>query len=275
MTRTKKTFKGLLALLVSLSMIVALGVCVLAAAAETITETVKVEQTVSGSPSVTKYTYVLTPAESTNPMPEGTVDGVYTIKDVVGATTDETAPRFSILIDKSKAGFYEYTLEKTGTTPAGETVTPEKYVFGYIVRVGKDGNMEVVPYICQGGEPVEKAEFDEQGNPKMLALAFNLNRPEEPSTEKGEKGDKGDPGQDGTDGKNGKDGTNGRNGTNGTNGKNGTTTIKTITQSVGKAINTGDPNHILLWGGVIIASAGALVIIAILRRKKEKEEENN
>ena len=33
MTRTKKTFKGLLALLVSLSMIVALGVCVLAAMA--------------------------------------------------------------------------------------------------------------------------------------------------------------------------------------------------------------------------------------------------
>ena len=82
-------------------------------------------------------------------------------------------------------------------------------------------------------------------------------------------------GKDGVDGKDGINGTNGTNGIDGTNGTNGTSTVKTITQTVGKAINTGDPNHILLWGGMALVSAGALIAILIVRRKKEKDEENS
>ena len=61
----------------------------------------------------------------------------------------------------------------------------------------------------------------------------------------------------------------------GTNGTNGTSTVRTISQNVARAINTGDPNHILLWGGLILVSAGALTAIVIVRRKKEKDNDNS
>ena len=163
---------------------------------------------------------------------------------------------------------YKYELVRQGEVPAGDTVTPDKHIFGYWVKTDESGKMIIIPYTCYNNE--FKISTDKDGNPTDVTLEENKIV--------GTKGDKGDQGDKGTDGKNGSNGTNGKNGTdgrNGTNGTNGTSTVRTITQSVGKAINTGDPNHILLWGGMALVSAGALIAILIVRRKKEKDNENS
>ena len=71
MTRTKKTLKGLMAMLVALVMTVALGVSMLASAADTATETVVVTQVIEKGtePIQSTYTYWLTPEDATYPLP--------------------------------------------------------------------------------------------------------------------------------------------------------------------------------------------------------------
>ena len=139
-----------------------------------------------------------------------------------------------------------------------------------------DNEIYVTPYTCYDNHFKIWDKTDAEGNPIGITLENNIQGPENKTPPSdGKDGKDGQDGKNGVDGKDGTDGKNGTNGANGRNGSNGTSTVKTITQTVGKAINTGDPNHILLWGGLIVLSAGALVAILIIRRKKEKDEETN
>lgn len=254
-----------LAVLIALSMLIVITLPTFATG-KGLTQCVTVTQTVSGSPTKTDYTYYLMPMEKGNPMPSeedgGKLeDGLYKFplkgNDTAKFNLTFTAP-----------GTYNYELRRTEAAPEGDTVTPTIHPFGYKVKEAADGTFEIIPFTCYD---VYMEIVDKDGKPLEIVLTNKLEKPE-PTT------DKGNPGKDGTNGTNGKngaDGTNGTNGRNGTNGTNGTSTIKTITQTVGKAINTGDPNHILLWGGLVLVSAGALIAILIVRRKKEKDNESS
>ena len=254
MTNMKKTLKGLIAMLVALAMTVALGVSMFTSAADTVTETVVVTQTVvKGTvPIQSSYTYVLTPKRAENPMPEGTKDGKYTLPVITGETTDKTAPTFTIEIDISKPGVYEYVLQKQETTPNGDTFSPESHIFGYKVEVDeKTGELVAIPYICQSGSPIF-SDPDENGYPTKLTLVNNIKgKPTTTTTTTTQKGST-------------RTVTTYRNGT-----------VGTTTNTRARWVNTGDPNSLILWVAVLGVAALGLIILIIVRRRKEDDDEEN
>lgn len=275
--KTKKGFaRTTWALVVTLILAICLSCISMAAEAEPFEQTLHVKQSVTGNALKTKYTYRLTPLNE-GPLPaEAGKDAKYYDFEMDGDAKVDLKLYFPADVEKD----YKYELVRQGEVPAGDTVTPDKHIFGYWVKKDETGKIVIIPYTCYNNE--FKISVDEEGNPTDVTLEENKivgsKGDKGDKGDQGDKGDKGDQGDKGTDGKNGSNGTNGKNGTdgrNGTNGTNGTSTVKTITQTVGKAINTGDPNHILLWGGMALVSAGALIAILIVRRKKEKDEETN
>ena len=266
-----KTKKGLARFTWALALALVWAICLsclaLAADSDKFEQTLHVKQSVTGNAQKTKYTYRLTPINN-GPLPAEAEEGAtYYDFEMDGDAQVDLKLYFPTDVEKD----YKYELVRQGEVPAGDTVTPDKHIFGYWVKTDETSKMVIIPYTCYNNE--FKISVDEKGNPTDVTLEEN-----KIVGSKGDKGDKGAQGDKGTDGKNGSNGTNGRNGTdgrNGTNGTNGTSTVKTITQTVGKAINTGDPNHILLWGGMALVSAGALIAILIVRRKKEKDEGTN
>ncbi len=269
--KTNKGFaRATWALVLALILAICLSCISLAAEAEQFEQTLHVKQSVTGNAQKTKYTYRLTPMNN-GPLPaEAGKDAEYYDFDMDGNSSVDIKLFFPTDVEKD----YKYELIRLGEVPAGDTVTPDKHIFGYWVKTDESGKMVIIPYTCYNNE--FKISTDKDGNPTDVTLEEN--KIVGTKGDQGEKGDKGDQGNKGTDGKNGSNGANSKNGTdgrNGTNGTNGTSTVRTITQSVGKAINTGDPNHILLWGGMALVSAGALIAILIVRRKKEKDNENS
>ena len=254
MTNMKKTLKGLIAMLVALAMIVALGVSMLASAADTATETVVVAQVIEKGtvPQRNSYTYVLTPKKAENPMPEGTKDGKYTLPVITGETTDKTAPTFTIEIDISKPGVYEYVLQKQETTPNGDTFSPESHIFGYKVEVDeKTGELVAIPYICQSGSPIF-SDPDENGYPTKLTLVNTIKgKPTTTTTTTTQKGST-------------RTVTTYRNGT-----------VGTTTNTRARWVNTGDPNSLILWVAVLGVAALGLIILIIVRRRKEDDDEQD
>lgn len=303
MTRTKSSFKGFLALLVSLSVVWAMCLSFVSIAAEAgkkFEQTMEITQTILtknddgtvsyGSPTRNSYTYRLYPNNENTPLPEGEglkKDAGY--YEFVLTGNDKKSIPVTFIVDGPVD--YQYRLERVETVPEGDIVTPTIHHFGYLFKVNEDNEITITPYTCYDNEFEIWNKTDADGNPIGITLTNTVRGPEEkvtPSDGKdGKDGQNGQNGKDGSDGKNGVDGKDGTNGTdgkngangtrgkNGTNGTNGTSTVKTITQNVARAVNTGDPNHILLWGGLMILSAGALVIILIVRRKKEKDEEES
>ena len=272
-----KTKKGLARFTWALALALVWAICLscLALAADTdkFEQTLHVKQSVTGNALKTKYTYRLTPINN-GPLPAEAEEGAtYYDFEMDGDAKVDLKLYFPADIEKD----YKYELVRQGEVPAGDTVTPDKHIFGYWVKTDETGKLVIIPYTCYNNE--FKISVDEEGNPTDVTLEENkIVGSKGDKGDQGDKGDKGDQGDKGTDGKNGSNGTNGKDGTNGkngTNGTNGTSTVKTITQTVGKAINTGDPNHILLWGGMALVSAGALIAILIVRRKKEKDNENS
>lgn len=258
MTRTKKTLKGLMAMLVALVMTVALGVSMLASAADTATETVVVSQVIEKGtvPQRNSYTYVMTPKRAENPMPAGSKDGKYTLPVITGNTTDKTAPTFTIDIDISKPGVYEYVLKKVETTPNGDTFSPESHIFGYKVEVDeKTGELVAIPYICQSGSPIF-SDPDENGYPTKLTLVNNIKgKPTTTTTTKTTTTAKG--GQ-----------------------TNGTTTYRsgtnyTTTNTRARWVNTGDPHSLILWVAILGVAALGLIIMVIVRRRNDNDDEQN
>lgn len=255
-----KTLKGLLSLLVSLAMAMTLGVSLFASAADDAkTETVVVTQVITENttPQRTSYTYVLTPKKAENPMPEGTKDGKYTVGSIDGATTDENAPKFTIEIDATKPGVYEYVLQKVEQTPEGDKFSPDSHIFGYKVEVDeKTGELVVIPYICQSGNPVF-SEPDENGYPTKLTLPNVIT------------------GKENT--------TKSTTSTTTTTKKSVTTrTVTTAragttsggTSSRARWVNTGDESQFFLWVAVLGVAAIGLIIILVLRRRKDDDEED-
>ena len=254
MTSMKKTLKGLTALLVALVMTVALGVSMFASAADTATETVVVTQVIEKGtvPQRNSYTYVLTPKNAENPMPTGTKDGKYTLPVITGETTDKTAPTFTIEIDISKPGVYEYVLQKQETTPNGDTFSPESHIFGYKVEVDeKTGELVAIPYICQSGSPIF-SDPDENGYPTKLTLVNTIKgKPTTTTTTTTQKGST-------------RTVTTYRNGT-----------VGTTTNTRARWVNTGDPNSLILWVAVLGVAALGLIILIIVRRRKEDDDEQD
>ena len=252
MTRTKKTLKGLMAMLVALAMTVALGVSMLASAADTATETVVVTQVIEKGtlPQRNSYTYVLTPKRAENPMPAGSKDGKYALPVITGNTTDKTAPTFTIDIDISKPGVYEYVLKKVETTPNGDTFSPESHIFGYKVEVDeKTGELVAIPYICQSGSPIF-SDPDENGYPTKLTLVNTIKGKPTTTTTTTAKGNSTT--------------TTYRGGTN-----------YTTTNTRARWVNTGDPNSLILWVAILGVAALGLIIMVIVRRRKEDDDEQN
>ena len=252
MTKTKKTLKGLLAMLVALTMTVALGVSMLASAADTATETVVVTQVIEKGtlPQRNSYTYVLTPKRAENPMPAGSKDGKYTLPVITGNTTDKTAPTFTIDIDISKPGVYEYVLKKVETTPNGDTFSPESHIFGYKVEVDeKTGELVAIPYICQSGSPIF-SDPDENGYPTKLTLVNTIKgKPTTTTTTTTAKGNSTT--------------TTYRGGTN-----------YTTTNTRARWVNTGDPHSLILWVAILGVAALGLIIMVIIRRRNDDDEQN-
>lgn len=267
MTRTRKIVSSLLALV--LTACFALSAYVVSfAETDTVTETVVVTQIIKtvdnanrtyALPQQQEYTYVLTPKKSENPMPEGTENGKYTIGPIKGATTDANAPVFTLEIDKTKPGVYEYVLEKVEPTPEGDTFSPDSHIFGYKVEVDeKTGELVVIPYICQSGNP-EFSKPDENGYPTKLTLPNELMGKVNPTTT--------------TTTTTTAKGASTRTVTTQTY-RNGTT-AKAGTTSRARWVNTGDENQLLTWVVIIGVAAIGLIVLVLLKRKKDDEEEDN
>ncbi len=261
-----KTLKGLLAFLLSLAMAMTLGVSLFASAAgDSMTETVVVTQVITENttPQRTSYTYVLTPKKAENPMPEGTKDGKYTLPVINGATTDATAPTFTLEIDATKPGVYEYILQKQEKTPEGDKFSPDSHIFGYKVEVDeKTGELVVIPYICQSGNPIF-SDPDENGYPTKLTL---------PNVITGKENTTKSTTSTTTTTKKGVTTRTVTTYRGGTTARAGTTSGGTSSRA--RWVNTGDESQFFLWVAVIGVAALGLILIIFLRHRKDDEDED-
>ena len=274
--RTTHVLSWVLSLCLTLAMCLSC-IATAIAAESSFEQTLVIEQTIEGNANRTNYTYVLTPKKAENPMPENG-PGVYDkTKNTYTFSLDGNDTHTTTLTFPSdKPVNYQYELTRVETVPVGDTVKPVTHLFGYLVEQDKQtGSMVIIPYTCYDSKMEIWNKTDEAGNPLGMTLYNDIFGTKGDKGDQGDKGDKGDKGQDGKNGANGSSGRNGTDGRNGTNGTNGTSTVRTITQTVGKAINTGDPYQVGLWLGLIAISVGALIAIAIVRRKKEKDNDNS
>ena len=247
-------------MLVALATAMALSISVFAEASDTVTETVVVTQVITDgtAPSKTSYTYVLTPKRPENPMPEGTKDGKYVVGLISGETTDDNAPTFTLEIDKTQPGVYEYILQKEESTPKGDVISPDSHIFGYKVEVDEaTGELVVIPYICQSGNPIF-SEPDENGYPTKLTLPNTITGPatttkKTPDTTKATSRTV----------TTAKGGTTARAGT----------TVKAGTASRARWVNTGDESQLLTWVIILGIALAALIVIIFLRRRNDDEED--
>lgn len=267
MTRTKKTLKGLMAMLVALAMTVALGVSMLASAADTATETVVVTQVIEKGtePIQSTYTYWLTPEDATYPLPNElknttpTSEGKYKVGSITGNSTDKTALTMTFELDKTEPGTYIYYLEKTPKTPTGDTFSPEKelWKFGFRIKEDKTGKLvALTPEICVGGAS-NLSDIGEDGYPTKVTFINSIKG--KPTTTKS-------PTNKPTTTPNG-------NSTNAPTSYRGGTNYTTNTRA--RWVNTGDPNSLILWVAILGVAALGLIIMVIVRRRKEDDDEQN
>lgn len=252
MNKTIHRIKGLMALLLSLATILATGLSLFAFAEDGkadeetesyVVQTVIVRQTVTGTPTRDTYSYVLTPRKPDNPMPEGTVNGVYTVPAIAGS---KDAPAFTMTISKEKPGVFEYVLERVEAVPKGDTVSPEKHIFGYKVRqvLGPDGiyRTEVLPYICDSDDPDIEAtkiilkNFIQGPPPSTKSTSISTRTVTIPTTKK--------------------------------------TPVPTTRASRAPWVNTGDNSHLLFWAAVVGISAVGILVLILIRRNRDDDEES-
>ena len=259
MTNMKKTLKGLMAMLVALAMTVALGVSMFASAADTVTETVVVQQTIEKGtvPTQKDYTYWLTPENADYPLPNELQDveptnGKYKIGSIAGNSTDKTALTMTFEIEKSEPGSYVYYLEKTPETPSGDTFTLEKWKFGFRVATDeKTGELVVFPEVCVGGDS-KLSDYDANGYPTKLTMTNVITGKTTTTTT-----------------------------TTTTTAKASTRTVTTYkggttaTTARARYVNTGDESQLMLWVAVLGVAALGLIILIIVRRRKEDDDEHN
>ena len=255
---TKRTFTHALSWVLSLVVVWAICLSCITAFAEdakTFEQTLVVEQTIEGNANRTKYTYVLTPRDAENPMPEGTKDGKYTFE--LDGNEKHT---MALTFPADKAVNYQYDLTRVEEVPAGDTVTPATHLFGYLVEQdSKTGGLVIIPYTCYDSKMEIWNKVDADGNPLGITLVNGL---------------KGTPTQSSsstTSSTSSKSTTN----TTGRSTTSSTGTTRTYTNTIKNIVNTGDPHHIVIWVTLVALSAIGLIIVAFARRKKDNDEENH
>ena len=118
------------ALLMVLAMLTAVMCSALsAAAADAVTSTVKVNQTVNGELEDDNVVYNVIPAEKDNPMPSDLTGAQFAI---VGTGSANFTFSFT------KPGVYEYTVKSD----------LDSSTFGFMVKNGANGGLSVTPYTC-------------------------------------------------------------------------------------------------------------------------------
>ena len=269
MTRTKKTLKGLMAMLVALAMTVALGVSMLASAADTATETVVVTQVIEKGtePIQSTYTYWLTPEDAAYPLPNElknttpTSEGKYRVGSITGNSTAKTALTMTFELDKTEPGTYVYYLEKTPKTPSGDTFSPEKELWKFGFRIKEDEKtgklVALTPEICVGGAS-SLSDVGEDGYPTKVTFINSIKgKPTttKPTTKRFTTTPTG-------------------NSTRGPSTYRGGTNY-TTTNTRARWVNTGDPNSLILWVAILGVAALGLIIMIIVRRTKEDDDEQN
>ena len=254
----KKTNKGFArvtwALVLALIWAICLSCVSMAAAAETFDQTLEITQSIKGEVQRSKYTYQLTPVTENAPLPEGAKNGVYEF-----ALEGEEGIKLGLTFPADVAADYKYELTRLEAVPAGDTVTPDTHIFGYLVQKDDDGNWVIIPYTCYNKEFKIWDKVDADGNPLGVTLVNMIT---------------------------GKETTTSTTTTTTTN-KNTTGTTRygvstrtvtrthVVTNTVARVVNTGDPFQVGLWVVLIVLSLAALIIIAAVRRKKEKDEEDS
>lgn len=255
MTRNINVSKLLTAILtLALAVAWAMSCCVVSRAAEakTFEQTMEIRQTVSNNPLVDTYTYKLTPNIEGTPMPEGSVDGVYTFT-LSGNDVKKIPVKYTV----DKECNYQYYLERVEPdVPDGDTVTPEDHHFGYWFKTNKDtGELEIIPYTCYDNE--FKIATDKDGNVTGIFLYNTITGPFSP----------------------GKSDQNGnKNSSNGNKSTNGTTAGRTTYSSgnssrFAKYVNTEDGSRIVFWGSLLLIAAVGLIIMFLLKRRNKDPEE--
>lgn len=256
MTRNRNVSRILTVLLtLTLAFAWVMSCCVVsrAADAKTFEQTMEIHQTVSNNPLVDTYTYKLTPNIEGTPMPEGSVNGVYTFT-MSGNSVKKIPVKYTVDKDCN----YQYLLERLEPVPEGDTVTPEDHHFGFWIKTNAEtGELEIIPYTCYDNE--FKIATDKDGKVTGIFLYNTITGPFVP-------------GNDGQNGKDGKNGTNGRNGTNGTNGSRGTYSSGN-SSAFAKYVNTEDGSRIVFWLTVLLAAALGLFLMVLLKRRNKDPEE--
>lgn len=262
MTNTKRTLKGLLAALLSLAMTVAMCVSMFASAADTATETVVIRQKIEKgpTPSITSYTYLLTPL-NTAPLPKelagkpANSKGQYEIGTITGDSTDKTELTLTFEIEKAEPGTFVYYLEKTPGTPAGETFNQEKWQFGFRVKVDEQtGELVAFPEVCDGAEN-ELSDYDAYNYPAKLTMINSIKGKTTTTSTI-------------TTTTTTKKGQTTRTYTTYRNGTTGTTTR-------GRYVNTGDESQLLLWVVVLGVAVAGLLVVILLRKRRDNDDEEN
>ena len=272
MMKTNNSRKGLFGALVAMAIVCAICLsCIALAATGTIEQTIHVKQTIVkesddkkvsyDEPTVSEYTYQLVPKIADAPMPEGTTNGVYQFKLKGDAETS-----FKVTFPLDATHDFQYELRRVEKTPDGETVNPETHVFGYqVVNDDQNGGFKIIPYTCYDSEYKIWDEHDANGNPIGITLYNKVMgiKKEEPTTKQDEPTTKKD------------EPTTKSNQTTKTYNTTKTPATRTnvVTQTIRRAVNTGDPYSIGLWVGILALAGISLVIVGIVRRKKENDDD--
>ena len=243
-----------------LSLVVMVAICfsciAMAAEADTFEQTLHVKQSiVSGEAQKTKYTYKLVPITENAPLPAEAKAGADSYEfDMDGNAKVDLKLYFTADV----AADYKYELRREGTVPAGDTVTPDVHIFGYLVEKDDNGEWVIIPYTCYNNE--FKISTDENGNPTGVTLSNNIKG--KPTTTTSTT-------------------TTTKRSTTTTTRKGYSYSTRTVTRTnvvtntVARVVNTGDPYQVGLWVILIVLSLAALIILAAVRRRKEKDEEDS
>lgn len=136
-------------------------------AAETATAHIPVKVTLGGTLPEDPETFViqLTPEDAANPMPEGTVDGVYTT-EIVGAGSA------LIEIDYEKTGVYHYTVTQLAGDNENCTYSTDVYRITVFVTNSENGGLDasVVAYCNDAEEKSEIIFHNEYADPDYVTI---------------------------------------------------------------------------------------------------------
>lgn len=221
--------------LVMVVLVTIMGPAKTEAAGKSSSQTIKVEQTVTGSPAKTSYVYAIVQTRGTSVMPISS-EQRFTL---TGNSSN------TIHLTFTEAGLYEYTIGRlkdenriSGITvndlDKGNSVLPPYHPVGFKVTENEDGLLTVIPYTCYDSNVVFLK--DGTGMTLMNEIKGPVVTPTPSTTPKGS-----------TD-----------------NSGKGQYTPK-----------TGDEFQMILWASIAGISGILLIIFFILGRKKREKEDDN